>query len=123
MGDKFRLARHHIGKALFQNFCYFRMQFSTFPAQQAVMDGVLNEGVFEIVLDGGRGASSEDHFRFDKLGEPAVEFGFGFARDGGQQIVRKLAADYRANLYDFLGRGVEPVDTGEQRCLDRKSVV
>ena len=119
MGDHFRMRAGHIRKTRFQGLSDPGVQFSPLAPQQGFVCRIPDQGVFELVARIRWQPAHVDQFGVRKLCQPRLQFIFGHRCYGGEQLVRKLTSQDRAQLRNILGPA-EPVETRGQRVLERR---
>ena len=84
--------------------------------EERLIRRVTDQRVFERIAGVGQHAVLEQEFGAHQFGQSLAEFGFGYGRDGFDQLVGKLAAQRGRKLGDVTHRG-EPVQPRHERVL------
>src|SRR5207248_2442571 len=90
--------------------------------QERLIARVLDQGMakgINVVLRGMRGTLWQDDFRSDKTSKYPIDFVLSFTADGCQKRAAEVAADHGSKLGQLPGIGAEPIEPGQQGCLQR----
>ncbi len=92
------------------------MQFLAAALEQRFVSRVPDQRVLELVGCLGGDAAHVEQFRVGESAQGALQVRFGDRMDRVKQFVGKFAADYGADLDDFLGRP-QPIQPRHQRVM------
>ncbi len=115
-GDEVRLAFGHRGKSLDQRAGDFSVVLAA-PAQQQGLIGRILEQRMAEGANLARPTLRQHDLGRDQPPQFALDGVAALAGDRGQQCATEFAADHGGDLGHFAGIGPEPVEPGQQRCL------
>ena len=118
--EELGLGVHHLGEMGFERFSDLLVQCLARTAQQCAIGGVLYERMLEQKTGVWWCAALEDQAGLDEPMERVLQLRLAMPRNGGQQLVREVAADRSADLRDFLGCRAQPVQAGQQRGVQAR---
>ena len=119
VGQQLGAAVHDVGARSFQGLEHAGMEGLASGEQQALVRGLLHQGVLERVRRVGRHAAPEGQLCPDELRQRGLDLLVGHARHGRQQLVGELATDDAPDLRHRLKRGVL-IQPRHQRVLERR---
>jgi hypothetical protein len=103
-GEHFRMRLLDDRKSLIDGACDNKMQFLSASLEQRFVGSVADQRMFELIGGVRDNPVQVKHFCIGQIEQRVLEILFRDWKNRAQQIVGKFAADYGADLDNFLGR-------------------